>query len=232
MTRLALKSQIKSKRALRVVRNSPKILAAESKKALQRYVAKFTVEMATTRFTGYTGGGNSPEGPLQNRSGTLRRSIFGRVSGRRLNDLKATLFGGGRGASPLYALAQEKGAVIRPVRASRLAIPIGENLTRAGNPRFPSAADFFRQFGSEGSKQVFLVPSKRTPGNTVVMLRTGKDSAAPFFVLTDQVTIPGPESDGSKGRLQFVLTASKLLPFLRTEMRRGIATAIRRARRS
>lgn len=231
MTALVLRTQVKSEAAIRLLQRYPAVAAKESRKALQRFGVRFTRDMAG-RFRGYTGKPVGPDGQLQTRTGSLRRSITFRTRGKSLADLGIDLLGGAArgGNAQVYARTHERGAVIRPRRAKRLAIPIGENLTGAGDARFPSARDFFQVFGSSGTKEAFIVGSKRTPGNAVVMLKRGS-GAVPMFVLTDQVTIPGPDTTGDKGRLQFAGTAIKLLPYLRDSIRRGFGDAIKKARR-
>jgi len=98
-------------------------------------------------------------GALRNRSGFLKRSFGKRVFGRQLGELRLIVFSAG---IP-YARIQEYGGVVTPKRAKALTIPFKKfNLTPAGVPRYPSAA----QFKLAHPGETFFVP-KKGGGNTI-----------------------------------------------------------------
>lgn len=161
---------------------------------------------------------------IGNRSNALRNSLgFRVVSGQDggLEGLRAVMFSAG----VPYARAQQFGAVIRPKRAKRLAIPGPANLTAALDTRKSDVRAWFDEFGRTG--EIALVPSRRTPGNTVVLwrpsnrrfewddglvgrkrLKVKRKPAAwqHWWTLTKQVTLPGPKSTGGPSRLGFYET--------------------------
>jgi hypothetical protein len=169
-------------------------------------------------------GPNLP-GSIGNRSNALRLSLgFRVVPGAEggLDGMRAVVFSAG----VPYARAQQFGAVIKPVRAKRLALPGPANLTSAGVARKSNVRAWFEEFGASG--QIALVPSKRTPGNTVVLWRPSNSSRrfawddglvkrarvkavkpAPWqhwWTFASSVTLPGPKSTGGPSRLGFYET--------------------------
>jgi hypothetical protein len=73
---------------------------------------------------------------LKRRTGTLARSVDGIATYFPSSKLPGMRVGILRGPALKYAGAQEKGAIIKPVRAKNLAIPTDKAKTRAGVDRF------------------------------------------------------------------------------------------------
>lgn len=128
-------------------------------------------------------GPNLP-GSIGRRTGSLGRALGYRViPSQALGDVSARLFAAG----VPHALAQQFGAEIKPIKAKRLALPGPANLTSAGVARKSNVRAWFDEYGARG--EIALVPSRRTPGNTVVLWRprrkwihddTGKASRGQF----------------------------------------------------
>lgn len=114
---------------------------------------------------------------LHNRSGALRNSMHKKVRGTRLKDLNLRLWSD----SP-YARLQEYGGVIRPRGGGYLAIPVDDNLTATGQPRYRSPRD---PALSEG--RFLELPS----GSLWFVLDTPGDVKF-MFALRKEVDIPGP----------------------------------------
>lgn len=87
---------------------------------------------------------------------------------------------GSVGSSARYLHFLFKGGTIRPRTAKYLAIPIGNALTPAGVPRYPSPRD---------AGKLIFIPRTRA-GNTILARRKPGGGIDPLFVLKKQVTIP------------------------------------------
>lgn len=143
---------VDSRRVQSALRRAPALIARESNAALGRIGRDFTARMQTTRFRGYDG---TSGGAIQNRSGLLRRSFDYEVEGTRLERLRLRVFSAG----VKYANLQEYGGVIRPTPPRKyLTIPLRDNLTGAGVPRYPSAAALRDAPGEEG--RTFIAKKK------------------------------------------------------------------------
>lgn len=148
--------------------------------------------------------------PMKTRTGALKRSIRYRVPGSKLSNIELRAFSTSR-----YAKVHEYGTVgkggrlpdITPKRSKALTIPLPDNLTPAGVPRFPSA----RALMSSG--KTFLHTSDR--GITTIALDEG-GRLRWLWVLKKRVSIPA--------RLGFFLTWEGL--------RRGRLHRLRRATRA
>lgn len=117
-------------------------------------------------------------GSLDTRTGTLRRAVFSRTEAAGEGDAVAVV-GVDLGKAP-YGRIQEMGGTIRPQRASRLAIPVGEARTAKGVGRF-SARDLIANPGAFGYTGAFFRKN--------VLFGTRGQQAVPLFALKPQVTI-------------------------------------------
>lgn len=120
-------------------------------------------------------GQDNPHSTLHNRTGALRNSMHHRLVGTKLADLRLNMWSD----SP-YAALQEYGGVIKPRSAKYLAIPIDDNLTAAGAPRFRSPRN---------------VPDGRfleTSDGKLFFVQDTDDDVKFMFALRKKVDIPGP----------------------------------------
>jgi hypothetical protein len=136
---------------------------------------------------------------LTNRTGTLRRSFGYAVSGSTLDDLKLNAFSAG----VPYANLQEYGGTIVPKKGKYLTIPIADNLTKAGVPRYPSAADLRTQLGGVGPAKparrgrkdklagahTFVLKSPKT-GKLFILLRKANGKTDLLWALVTSVRVP------------------------------------------
>lgn len=150
------------------------------------------------------GRGKGGIGQLGRRTGRLGRSLGWRVKrGQRLDKVRLALFTAG----VPYARAQQFGATITPRRAPALTIPGPANLTAAGVPRQPHFGTWMAFAERKEGAQVAIVPSRRTPGNRVVLYRPRKGSAwKHYWTLAQRVVLPGPKTTGEESRLGFYET--------------------------
>jgi hypothetical protein len=215
-------SRINLDRAQKVFERFVFMYRRNMQKAANQHGAQFVRVMKERRFTGYEG--RTPEsGKLQNRTGTLRKSIdftpLEPVIGGRIGVICYT-------SGVKYARMQEYGGEVTPRRAKNLTIPLEDNLTKAGVTRYGSARDLIDQHGmwkpserrygqmqfikSPKSGLTFLV-SRNKPGQGSQPTPRGKGSrksrrkAKPpklyfLFVLKKSVTLPSP------GRFRFRAT--------------------------
>ncbi len=133
---------------------------------------------------------------LKKRTGELSRSM-----GFRVEKDNRGIFGSeiGSGASlktkrKVYANILEEGGTVRPVRAKKLAIPIGNALTPAGVARFTPTE--LRE-GLAGYSGSFIRKSKS--GNLILfgtVKSVTKIKVIPLFVLKDKVRIPAKQYMG------------------------------------
>lgn len=98
--------------------------------------------------------------PFRTGTGNLLRSQGHEVFGNSIKDLRLRLFIGG-GVAGRYARIQELGGVVRG--KPWLTIPLPDNLTAAGIPRFKSAKAL------QGTGRTFLTKSKA--GNLIIGMR-------------------------------------------------------------
>jgi len=142
----------------------------------------------------------------RSRSGSLRRSIAGRVvqTGRTVSavdnsgqvqlfgrtvqgsPLSAILSAGGRtgGQNLIYARIQDQGGTIRPVRRKWLAIPTPEMKTGAGVARYASPRDYpvplrFRLFRDGSGPSALAALVERVGGKDVVRWWLRKETEVP-----------------------------------------------------
>lgn len=88
---------------------------------------------------------NTSRDLLKTRSGGLRATVgFANARAAQPKDLRLVLFVGD-GATKHYDRIQEYGGVVTPKRSRFLTLPLPDNLTAAGVPRFPSARALFAQ---------------------------------------------------------------------------------------
>jgi hypothetical protein len=122
--------EVDASEAIAVLGRLPAAVFKRTRGALEKSGQEFDREMQKRNRRG--GGGT------QRRTGRLARSIGYKVTGDSLDDLQVQLFSSGVS----YARLQEFGGTVRP-RAPRkfLTVPMPDNLTGAGVPRYPSAAD-------------------------------------------------------------------------------------------
>lgn len=94
-----------------------------------------------------------------------------------------TTFGTLRGhiTAPLYLVAQDRGALIEPVNARKLAIPVFEALRADGTPKLPSP-NSWRMLGS------FVYKSKRT-GQVYIARKTPSGKVSVLYLLVDSVQL-------------------------------------------
>jgi hypothetical protein len=179
-------------------RTMPERMTAEFKTAFRDWGESWQGKMAE-RFRG-------AEGELHTRTGALKRSLDHQVRGSSAADLKLRLVSAG----PSYARIQERGGVVRPVRAKFLAIPLEANKTAAGVARYPSPREFIAAHPGEtfflrtGSGKLLLMWKNPTQAAR----RSGgakKGEAVPLWLLVRRVEIPGPDapSKGGASRLGF-----------------------------
>lgn len=149
------------------------------------------------------------------RTGKLARSI-GHTKPRRaqrIADVRMRVFIGGGVAR--YARIQEFGGVVRPTRSRYLTIPLPDNLTAGGVPRYKSARDLFERRPGD----VFIARTKR--GKLLIGLREGqgKNNVKWLWTLKESVRL--------KPRLGF----RKLFrsPEMQADRERRFNVAVRRA---
>lgn len=159
---------VDSRKVQGALKRAPALMLRECRNGLRRIGRDFTTRMITARFRGYDG---TSGGAIQNRSGLLRRSFGHEVDGKKLEDLKLRVFSAG----VKYANLQEYGGTIRPKPPRKyLTIPLPENLTGAGVPRYPSAASLRHDPREEGG--TFIFKSKK--GNLLIAQKLSRKLGA------------------------------------------------------
>lgn len=157
---------------------------------------------------------------LKTRSGGLRGTVgYKNENTKSVKDLRLVLFVGD-GATKHYARMQEYGGVVKPTRSRFLTLPLPDNLTAAGVPRFPSARALFEQY----PKRVWF--DKTARGNTVIRYRPeqpmfGKDMLT-LWILKDSVRL--------KPRLGFAKTVKEQQGVRVKELRDALARTLRAVR--
>jgi len=176
--------EVKAESASRTLVRLPPAIYARMRKAFERHGQEFDREMQLRLRKG--GGGP------QRRTGRLARSIGYRVSGEGLSDLTLHTYSAGVN----YAGLQERGGTVRPKPPRRfLTIPMPDNLTAAGVPRFGSAAEL------RGSGKTFVF--RNAEGKLFIGYRpSAKAKLRVLWRLVPSATIPP--------RLGFVDTWTKL----------------------
>lgn len=173
---------------------------------------------------------------LQSRTGNLRRSLGFQVSGSRLDDLRLAVFSAGT----KYANLQENGGTIRPKRGDYLTIPIADNLTPSGVPRYPSAKDLRQQLNQVGparpakrgrkdklaGARTFVLKAKT--GKLYIILRQSNGKSQLLWALVKSVKVPP--------RFGFRRTWNKQAPMraqmFKVAMEKAVDASIRAARRT
>ena len=113
-------------------------IAVDAKRTVSNFegVHGFMRREVTTRFRtlGQTIR-NELRAEIPKRSGRARRAVFSKLERRRQQNDVTVLVGGNLAKAP-HLKTLEKGALIRPTTAQKLAIPIGRATTRSGVGRF------------------------------------------------------------------------------------------------
>ncbi len=168
-------------RVARAVERTRDELSRQIPSALTIHALYFEREWKASTFTGYAGRGQEDSGrsQLYNRSGRLRGSFKYSVSGEGLAaGLSLTV---GSGIPGNYARIQEYGGTIRPIRGRYLTVPLPDNQTATGNPRYESAARL-REGGN-----TFVTRTKA--GNLLIGLKNGDGPPLWLWKLVESVTI-------------------------------------------
>ena len=144
----------------------------------------WVTRMKKQQFSGYYPGLTRGR-KLRARSGALRSSAGGRVTGNTLKNLKATLrIGGGRAG---YARIQEEGGTVTPKGGGWLTVPLPAALRpRTGTPN-PRAK--IRKEGDSYTTDIgptFIIRGSKGP---VVMARREDGTIVPLYALRRSVTI-------------------------------------------
>ena len=143
--------------------------------------------MKKDRFTGYYPGptrGNR----LRARSGHLRSSTGGRVTGKKLGTLRALLrIGGGRAG---YARLQEEGGTITPTGGRRfLTVPLRQALRPGTGTLKPSAV--IRRDADGYATSMGPTFIMNVGGRPLIMVKKGKrGTIVPLYTLRSSVKIP------------------------------------------
>lgn len=171
MVRINIK--VDEEKLARSMKRAPRRLAREMSTAFDRHGFAFTSFARKELFNGRPG--------LIGRRGQLARSI-GHDSTRAdtLNRVRTRVFAGGKIAP--YARIQEEGGTVKPTRARFLTIPLPDNLTAGGVPRYKSARALF----DDPSKDVFTLWAN---GRGVIGLRE-RGMIKWLWVLKKSVYIP------------------------------------------
>lgn len=204
---LSIQAKIDARRLKKLMEQIPKELTPELARALDRHGYTFTSYLRRTRFQG---------GPssLKSRTGALARSAGHRLLARNtLKSMRLVVFIGG-GRAKKYARIQEFGGTIKG--NPWLTVPLPDNRTAAGVPRFKSA----RRLKETRPGKTFIVKTKR--GNLLIAYKPYKnrDKILWLWVLRREVRL--------RPRLGFIKTWNsrrmKLdrVAALRIAMRRAI----------
>lgn len=196
----------------RAMKALPKVTRKSLRFRLDKIGDEFERRM-DKRFTAVLSGefrANNTKNKLANRTGTLRATMAHKVRdvGKDLT-LRNTI---GSAATRHYVHIQEKGGIIKPKRARALTIPLPDNLTAAGRPRFQKASEVEGLFLLKLNGKAFLV-RKAPSGEGLEFL----------WILKSSVKIPA--------RLGFVRTwrSKSMQSFAREELNAGVLKALKRA---
>lgn len=210
-------------------RKFPRVLAREMRSALERSGQRWHRDMLK-RF-----GGKAAIFPrrkllnkLSTRTGKLRRSLRVEMGPKKGTEVSMTLASRG---TP-YGAAQELGAVIKPVNAKWLWIPLKGNVTPTGRtrktPRLLMNQKENLYFHKVKGKQAMVVyqTHKWYNGNrrSGSQERRGLRQMTAMFYLKKKVTIPGPETTGGKSRFGFFDTWNR--PATARKRRQEFAQAV------
>lgn len=166
--------EVRDEGASESMRRLPAALHRRLKSAFDLHGIRFRDAMLLRNRKG--GGGTT------GRTGRLRGSLGHRVDGETIADLSLRAYSAGVS----YARMQEKGGTVRAKPPRRfLTIPVLDNLTAAGVPRFPSAADL--RASQPGKTFVF----KTKDGRLFIGRRPSANAKMQvLFRLKESVTIP------------------------------------------
>jgi hypothetical protein len=207
------------------LRALPDVMTKHARGSLQTSGQEF-VGLMQKRF------GDAP-GQLRVRSRRLRDSFGYQVTGESFDGLTLRAFSAG----VPYANLQEFGGTVRPKSPRQfLTIPLPDNLTGAGVPRYPSAGELRdrepgRTFVVRSQNGKLLVGYRPdAPTRSIFNLRAHRDPDAPrapkakskvlwLWLLVPQVTVPA--------RLQFRSTWESLARSRKDRLVRSLAAGIR-----
>ena len=171
------------------------------------------------------------------RTGQLRRSVRHKVKGGKMDTLALTVSSRGHPG----ALVQEHGAVIRARNSKYLTIPGPAVKTAAGVARTSFKSWMSQNQGAIGPSQqgkkrrggFVMLPTKKGKGWVVVgKTPTGKLKKLHAWVLKEQVTIPGPETTGTKSNFGFMDSWDKFGEARSKRQLRAVVEAIKAAGKS
>lgn len=170
-----------------LARNTKKALKSHGNVWLGRMDRQFSAPL--TQF-----GQPNTNTKLHNRKNFLRNSMRQKVEGTKLKDLGLTM----KSDSP-YARIQELGGTIRARGGGYLAIPIDDNLTPAGVPRWesPLNPEIVDGFFLEGKRTGALYYVRQTRGKNKKS-QTEFENLEFLFLLKKEVNIPGPGPHAKK----------------------------------
>jgi hypothetical protein len=156
-----------------------------SRKEIVDLQETWVANMKTGHFSGYYPG-ETLGTKLRARSGHLRSSVGGRVTGSKLSTLKAVMrVGGGRAG---YARIQEKGGVVRPKKKRYLTVPLPAALRGKTGTLRPKAK--IRKVGDRyetGFGPTFIITGPS--GHLIIMVRKENGTMVPLYVLKRSVKI-------------------------------------------
>lgn len=203
-----------------VLKRTPEALRNRLSTALDTCGEEFRTTMIKERFRGYT---NTPGDKIQNRSGYLRRSIGFEVGSRyKMRDMYLRVFSAGT----KYARIQEEGGVVYPKPPNKfLTVPIDDNLTPSGLPRYPSARELKQE--KPGSTFVFKGP---LTGKLFIVMKENGDLKF-LWQLVKKVELSGPRAPSRKGpsRFGFKDTWNRLRTKREERLNKAVNAAIRDA---
>lgn len=186
---MALRGGLNKKDHARIKKQIPSLgvaLAREWKGALRKHGDWWFGRMADRFRAPLTRYGHvNPHSTLHNRSGNLRNSLHKKVQGTRLKALSLRMW-----SDAPYARLQEYGGVIRARGGGYLAIPVDDNLTPAGKPRYRSPRDPALSDGR------FL----ELPSGTLWFVLDTPGDVKFLFALRKEVDIPGPGPQARRKR--------------------------------
>ena len=148
-------------------------------------------DMKKEHFQGYYPG-KTRGTKLRIRSGHLRSSVGGRVTGTKLGTLRALLrVGGGRAG---YARLQEEGGTITPTTKQYLTVPLRQALRPTTGTLKPSAVIRKGRWGPRASEGYYTAMGPtfilNKGGKPLVMVKKGKrQKVVPLYALVKSVTV-------------------------------------------
>jgi hypothetical protein len=208
------------KKLRRLLKRYPKLVNLAIAKAFDEHAFYFE-GVAKQKLFSRIGGGTGATG-VQGRTGTLSRSMGHKVRiGKTLKGTVLKQFIGGKRAN--YARIQEFGGTVRSTRpGGMLTVPLPDNLTARGVPRYKSARALF----NDPSKNVFVVPSSGNfASRAVIGLKRGKRGKIKWlWVLLKQVKL--------QPRLGFtkLFYSRPMMKMLNRRVQRKVVKALRTGR--